>query len=195
MDEFIRWTEKNKKKGRILPFVRGLRLSSRLIYAIRDSISQSPFAVDWGHLVDENEKYVSPECDIIIYRKDNDAILEHWNGIVNQSRRADSIMDFKFVRKRFVKLVISCKSLIKTSEIDKKYCKDLKKYVKNVWLFAECCGPRSVKAILKNAKKFGYQDFFYLYTWSPKSSPAENLDGWQDFIKKIKRNSKLPNSR
>ena len=52
IDPIIRMMEKNKEKGRILGFLRGLRLSAHLIYAIRDVLSGSGLHAAWGHLMD-----------------------------------------------------------------------------------------------------------------------------------------------
>ena len=76
IDEFIRRLELTGHSGRILPFVRGLRLSAHLIYAIRDILSDSDLEANWGHLLDQKGIYCSPECDVIIHRK---GYIRKWN--------------------------------------------------------------------------------------------------------------------
>lgn len=51
MDVFIRQMEADKRKGRVLPFVRGLRLSAQLIYVIRVILTGSDLTANWGHLL------------------------------------------------------------------------------------------------------------------------------------------------
>jgi len=184
MDDFIRRLEATKSKGRILPFIRGLRLSAHLIYAIRELLEGTDLTANWGHLLDERGILCSPECDIIIHRKDGQ--VSRWNG------NEKPVMDFRFISMEGSLAVVSCKSrLIK---IDKSYAKLMKKFVKRVWLFAECCGPRSSKSLEESAKKAGYQKFWYLYTWSPKSMPKFNTDGWFNFVSEVKKLKNLRSS-
>src|SRR5258707_13284732 len=60
-------------EGDILGFVKGLRLSARLIYFLRErlseTLSQSNLAVSWGQLLDDNCEFCSRECDVIIHSK------------------------------------------------------------------------------------------------------------------------------
>src|SRR6266849_10235424 len=117
-----------KYEGGILAFVKGLRLSARVIYFLRERLSSTDLEVNWGHLVDRNEESCSPECDVIIHEKGH---LRKWNG------GEKSVMDFRFVEAGSVRAVVSCKSSLDT--IDKAYPKSLRKYgVKTVFLFAEC---------------------------------------------------------
>ncbi len=177
MSDFIRQLESRKSKGRVLSFVRGLRLSAHLIYAIRDLLVGSDLTANWGHLLDKEGVFCSPECDIIIHKTDGQ--IGQWNG------NKEPVMDFRFISMAQAIVVISCKSQVKS--IDKKYPKSIKKYVKKVWLFGECCGPKSAKALTEKAKKVGYEKFWYLYTWSPKTEPDYNNDGWFDFVKEVKK--------
>jgi hypothetical protein len=76
MDSFIRDMEAKRQKGRILPFVRGLRLSALLIYAIREMLEGTGLTANWGHLIDDEGHYCSCECDVIIHQKGNKS--EQW---------------------------------------------------------------------------------------------------------------------
>jgi len=170
IDAIIQLLEKNKDKGRILGFVRGLRLSAQLIYQIRDILSGSGLRADWGHLVDEDTSLCSPECDIIIY---DGTYKRRWNN------NDEPVMDFRFVEYSHAKAVISCKSYL--TRIDTDYPRTLRRYVKQVWLFAECC-PRGKENILRlKARKAGYKGFYYLYPWDGKGSFEPNEDGWISF--------------
>jgi len=171
---------KNVKEG-ILPFVTGLRFSAQITYLVRNLLENSNLAADWGHILDGDKILIfSNECDIIIYRKQAGSVKATWNG-----DRKDKIMDFKFIDKDAVIGVISCKSYITKSSIDSDYPKALSSYTKRVWLFAECCGPKSIDSIRTEAKSFGYKDFWSLYTWSPSLGAKENKAAWEKFEKKI----------
>ena len=93
MDTYLRFLQQIRRKGwgKVLPFVRGLRLSARLIYVIRKHIEGTSLAADWGHLMSDDEKYLSPECDIIIY--DKRGMIEEWND-----KTKSAVMNFKFIR-------------------------------------------------------------------------------------------------
>ena len=124
LDPNIRLMDTTKDKGRILGFVKGLRLSARILYILRTIVSSQKLEVSWGHLVDDYGKSCSPECDIIIHRPGY--ILE-WNGSSNP------IMNFKFIQSRNALAVVSCKSYAKS--IDKDYCINFKKYnLENIFL-------------------------------------------------------------
>ncbi|QHT68705.1 hypothetical protein GXP67_19680 [Rhodocytophaga rosea] len=77
INTYIRQIEKRqgKNKGTILPFVRGLRFSALLIYAIRQFLD-SDLEASWGHLIND-EGELSRECDIIIHNKGH---YMRWNG-------------------------------------------------------------------------------------------------------------------
>ena len=58
MSDFIRQLESRKSKGRVFSFIRGLRLSAHLIYAIRDRLIGSDLTANWGHLLDNDGNFV-----------------------------------------------------------------------------------------------------------------------------------------
>lgn len=178
IDPYIRQLEKEKKKGRIFPFVRGLRLSARLIYVIRDILSETNLTANWGQLLDEQGNYCSCECDIIIHHKGHE---RRWNG------KDQPVMDFRFIKQQNAIAVISCKSYLRSGDIDVEYCKSMKPFVKKIWLFAECCGHNSVKSIEQKVLESGYKKFWYLYSWSNKTDPHPNMDGWINFVKEVKQ--------
>src|SRR6266576_7224155 len=65
------------REGDILGFVRGLRLSARLIYFLRERLSSTGLEVNWGHLLDQSEESCSPECDVIVHTPGH---VREWNG-------------------------------------------------------------------------------------------------------------------
>jgi hypothetical protein len=184
-EELLQWRidpeiiklEKKTPGGLVLGFVKGLRLSARLIYAIRKNLSHSNLEVGWGHLLDVERDHLSPECDIIIHRKGH---IQRWNG-----DRLDKIMDVSFVDSRLVIAVVSCKSSIRA--VDVEYCKRMKQYVPDILLFAECCSPGAVKRLKESAKSAGYKGFWYLYTCTRTSEHVHDENEWEDFIEVIKR--------
>ncbi|MCW3102701.1 MAG: hypothetical protein JWO09_1141 [Bacteroidetes bacterium] len=183
LSPFIRDKESQTgvNKGLIFPFARGLRFSALLIYAIRESLSGSDLEVNWGQIVDDSGLACSGECDIIIHKKGHE---EKWNG----GAGGHHVMDFRFIHKNNALVVISCKSYLANATVEKDYCENILKYVKNVWLFAECCGPESVKLIKNNSKKIGYKNFWYLYTWSRKTDKiVDDEKGWYHFIETVKK--------
>ena len=183
IDSFIREIDakEGKNKGGVLSFVRGLRLSALLIYAIRDLLEGSNLTANWGHIIDEDGQLCSRECDIIIH--DTNVPIYRWNGDGGNNH----VMDFRFIPYSGAKVVVSCKSYLVTNEIEVDYCIDLKKFVDRVWLFAECCGPRSDESIEEAAKKIGYENFWYLYKWSKgKNDVEETPEVWLDFVEVVK---------
>jgi len=172
----IQEMEKEKPGGIILGFVKGLRLSARLIYAIREHVSSSRLEVDWGHLLTEEGNSCSPECDIIIHLP---GCEREWNGNKN------GIMDFKFINCREAIAVISCKSLIRS--IDRRYPQKLKPYVDKVFLFAECCEPTDINKLKKSAQTAGYEGFWYLYACNQATSQCTvDPKQWEDFLRKLR---------
>jgi hypothetical protein len=138
-------------EGDILGFVRGLRLSARVIYFLRERLSTTGLEINWGHVV-KDEQSCSPECDIIIHTAGH---VRKWNG------NAAPVMDFKFVDASSVRAVVSCKSTL--DHIDKDYPKALKKYgVKKIFLFAEVCRASQLKSLRSAAKKAGYSGLWSL---------------------------------
>jgi hypothetical protein len=183
IDTFIRDAEakEGSNKGVVLGFVRGLRLASLLIYQIRQLLDGCDYTANWGHIIDHNGEFCSRECDIIIHSKN--IPLYQWDGDGNGSH----IMDFRFIPYDAARIVISCKSFLTTSKIEKEYCHDMLKYVDRVWLFAECCGPESDKKIEDAAKEIGYENFWYLYKWNKnKNELTETIDIWDDFVAAVK---------
>lgn len=154
----MRLMDKTKDKGRVLQFVKGLRLSAEIAHIMRNVLSDFPsLEVNWGHLIDENGVSCSPECDIIVHKRGQ---IERW---VDQEPR---IMDFRFVRCDNAVAVVSCKSFKKSLlKADKEYRVELKKYkVDNLFLIAECCKTSRVNPLRNDTKNAGYRDFFYLYS-------------------------------
>jgi len=74
-DPDIKLMTSTKSAGRVLDFVKGLRLSSQVIYLLRDVLSGSGFKVNWGHLIDDQHRSCSPECDAIVHR----GHIRRWN--------------------------------------------------------------------------------------------------------------------
>ena len=93
--------------GRILPFVFGLRLSARLIYALRRRFRSTGVDVSWGHLVAADGSLVSPECDIILHR--GGPLAGQWNDCTQSP-----VMDFHFVYCTRSLAVVSCKSFVRS---------------------------------------------------------------------------------
>ena len=181
LDPYIREMEKakGKNKGLIFPFARGLRFSALLIYNIREILLDSDLQANWGQIIDSAGEYCSGECDIIIHSGKH---VRKWNG----SNDVGQIMDFRFIKQKDVKAVISCKSYITKSTIEVDYLDNLKNYVSNVWLFAECCGPNSIAPIRAEAKALGYDNFWPLYTWNKLTGDVnETFADWLDFMEKI----------
>jgi hypothetical protein len=176
IDPEIQKLEKRKPGGLVLGFVKGLRLSARLIYAIRKTLSDYHLQVDWGHLLDLEKDCLSPECDIIIHFPGH---VQRWNGSPNP------IMDVTFVDSRSAIAVVSCKSSIRT--VDVEYCERMKQYVSDVLLFAECCAPGAVERLKRSAESAGYKGFWYLYTCTRTSEHVHDENEWDNFLDVIKR--------
>lgn len=151
-----------KYEGDILGFVKGLRFAARTIYFLRERLSPYPnVEVSWGHIIQEDGRSCSPECDVIVHEKGH---VRQWNG------NSHSIMDFKFIYPGTVHAVVSCKSLI--SAIDKEYPKVLKTFgIDSVFLFAECCKEADSKRLQKSARKCGYTGLWWLYLTDNPDSP------------------------
>ena len=170
-------TERKKGSELILGFVKGLRLSARLIYALRKYLSEFPVEVDWGHLINQSQDSISPECDIIIHEK---GCIAAWNGTEKP------VMDFKFVKCDQAIAVISCKSSLHS--IDKKYYDRLKPYIKYILLFAECCAPNKIIPLKSNAIRVGYTGLWHLYSFDKETGKTDNLSKeWDNFLETLKR--------
>lgn len=144
-----------KYEGDILGFVKGLRLSARVIYFLRECLSDTHFEVSWGHVLNAEEQSCSPECDIVIHSKGH---IRKWNG----DGGADPVMNFRFVRAEGVRAVVSCKSRL--DAIDPDYPKALKRFgISKVFLFAECCREDQLASLRAKAKGAGYSGLWCLY--------------------------------
>jgi hypothetical protein len=142
-------------------FVKGLILSTNII-EVMDRHIPNGYKADWGQVIDERDgNTLSRECDIIIYKG------KPFKSIKNKS------IKFVLVDKKQVKVVIQVRSSIQSvSRDDRKYCKELKKFVPAVWYIAECCWARSknrADTIKKDLKNAGYVQFFYFYRMNPDS--------------------------
>jgi len=170
---------KGSKLGEVLAFVRGLRLSARLVYILRNRLTDYDVSVHWGHVQDGNRGICSPECDIIIHQGGEAA---RWNGSTDQ----DCVMDFRFIKAPHVLAVISCKS--KTDGIDPDFARVLKKKfkVKHVYIFAESIKATAKKRLSKEARSYGYKGFWYLYEFRKLDERAVNRDVYMDFLKKLR---------
>lgn len=183
LDSYIRQleTKKGKGKGNIFPFARGLRFSALLIYTIRQVLSGTNLTANWGQIIDNDGDTFSNECDIIIHSKNKEE--KKWNGDGN----GNHIMDFYFINQTDVKAVISCKSYLRSAEIEVDYCNSIKNFCPKIWLFTECCGHRSTISIRKKAVEIGYENFWTLYTWNKKDgSDREAFDNWKHFVEQLK---------
>jgi hypothetical protein len=144
-----------KYEGDILGFVKGLRFSARVIYFLREWLSDTHFEVNWGHVLNAEEQSCSPECDIIIHSKGH---VRKWNG----DGGTDPVMNFRFVRAEDVRAVVSCKSQM--NAIDPDYPKALKQFgIRKVFLFAECCREDQLASLRAKAKGAGYSGLWCLY--------------------------------
>ncbi len=163
----------------VLRFVTGLRFSALLIYSIRAILRSTALTANWGMIVDRSGKY-SPECDIVLH--DNGSEYA-WDGGDDVN---GSVMDFHFIDREKVKLVVSCKafSVTQISQSMKDDVVNLADYVDNVWLFAECCQYGQVAKVRKEARDAGYKGFFYLYCLKKSGSPGKYDEiGWCQFAK------------
>ena len=105
-------------------------------------------------------------------------------------------MDFKFVDQKATVAVISCKSYLKSIDQDyEDYCRKVQKYVKDVWLFAECCPPSAVNRLREKSREAGYGNFWYLYPWDGERSIQLGENMCFDFLKAVKRLAKTSSSR
>jgi hypothetical protein len=167
-------------EGDILGFVKGLRLSARVIYFLRECLSELDCEVSWGHVLNAEEQSCSPECDIIIHSRGH---VREWNG------GKHPVMHFKFIRAERVHAVVSCKS--KLDSIDRGYPKKLKPYgIKKVFLFAECLRQDQLDALRAKAKVEGYGGLWCLY-FTPQgvdgSIISHDQNMYVDFAKAIRK--------
>jgi len=165
------------RKG-ILPFVRGLRFSSLLIYQIRKILNRGAWTASWGMIVDENSGAHSPECDIVVHKN---GCVHAWDG---GDDVGGPVMDFRFVSKTDAVLVISCKQMVSsiTAEI-RKHAASLSTFVPRTWLFAERCEKRKINNLGKRSKAGGYGEFFFLYSFEQGLIGYEyNEKNWLRFV-------------
>lgn len=156
-------------------FVKGLILSTNIIEVI-DKHLPNGYGADWGQVIDEKDgNTLSKECDIIIYKG------KPFKTIENKS------ITFVLVDKQQTKIVIQVKSGIQSIIADvRNYCKELKKFVPQVWFIAECCWAKSknrVKTIERNLKDAGYKQIFYFYRMN-EDTLSKTID-YRPFIKFI----------
>ena len=153
-------------------FVKGLILSTNIIEVIDKHIPNG-YRADWGQVIDEKDgNTFSKECDIIIYESKPSKLIK------NKS------ITFVLADKKQTKIVIQVKSSIQSvTNDDKKYCKEIKKFVPEVWYIAECCWKKSknrVEALRREIKKTGYNQFFYFYRMN--EATLERTIDYEPFI-------------
>lgn len=166
-------------EGNILSFVKGLRISARLIYFLRNCLSEEECEVSWGHILDSSGQSCSPECDVIIHQKGQ---IKQWNG----SGPNNCVMDFKFIRASRVRAVVSCKSVV--TSIDEGYPEQLEKFgVSDVFLFGECCSKTNYANLKHRAQDAGYINLFCAYfTESDSPSPVRDEQHHFEFYDRIR---------
>jgi len=170
---------KKHKRGDILPFVKGLRLSARLIYILRKKLSDFDVDINWGHIQDDGKRLCSPECDIIIHKG---GISDTWNG--DNDKRP--VMDFHFIQRKSVKAVISCKSMI--DSIDDDFARVVTKEfnINNLFIFAEAAQLSHYTKLKATAKKSGYKGLWTLYNIGKKDEIIADENEYLNFLSTIK---------
>ena len=155
------------------------KLEAKTGIAVRKVLTGTSLTANWGHLMDKSGDFCSCECDVIIHHEEG--LIRQWDGT------KDPIMNFGFIDQESAVVVVSCKSYLRSSDIDREYCKLMEPFVKRIWLFAECCGPRSPERIRAKALEFGYEKFWHIYTWSKQTEPKPDKAGWGEFVEEVKR--------
>jgi len=156
--------------GGILGFVKGLRLSAKVVYYLRELLSDTDLEVCWGHIIDKDGLSCSPECDVLVHEKGR---TRRWNGDKH------SVMEFDFVKASSVVAVVSCKSQL--TSIDESYVGLLRPYgVRAVFLLAECCSKSSFEGLRSRAKKAGYKGLWCLYRTS--NGDSDNIEEDEDML-------------
>ena len=180
--------DEKRSKGRILGFVKGLRFSARVAYLVRDILAGANLHVSWGHLVDMRGTSCSPECDIIVHPP---GFIQKWN-----CGGKHPIMDFKFIKCTDARAVISCKSFARNVDMD--YFKSMKPYkIGCVYLVAECCNPKDLLRLERQAKGAGYAGFCSIYTIKKGASTfSVNEPGILEFVTAMRKlmKTKINNS-
>lgn len=172
---------KRKKRGDILDFIKGLRLSARLIYILRERLRDQGVEVNWGHVEDDSQRLCSPECDIIIH---DGGVADRWNG-----RNDHCVMDFLFIKREAVKAIISCKSTLTASGIDADFAEVVRKTfkIKNTFLFAETVDHSQYASLKKKAKAAGYKGLWPLYRLAPNDQKVKNPQDYLDFLHALRQ--------
>lgn len=160
-------------------FVKGLILSTNIIELIDKHIPNG-YRADWGQVIDVKDgNALSKECDIIVYEG------KPFKLIKNRS------MNFVLVDKNRTKIVIQVRSSIQSVTADDlKYCKELNKFVPEVWYIAECCWATSksrAENIKRELKRAGYKQFFHFIIKNDNNETiAIGYDPFFNFINLIK---------
>lgn len=171
--------ELHEARKSVLAFVTGLRFSALLIYEMRDILKNTNLAVNWGTIIDESGDRCSAECDIIVHKNGSEFA---WNGEIDVG---GSVMDFHFVNKQNVKLIVSCKGF-EVSQIDQNMKNDIIKlgdWVENVWLFVEYSKATQLRDLYKDAKDAGYKKFYYLYSKREDGGLVYDESLWCEFAR------------
>ncbi len=166
----------------VLPFIWGLRFSALLIYRIRKVLRGSSLKASWGAILSDAGGICSPECDVIVHEGESAYV---WNG---DDAVDDRVMDFHFVPRDQARLVISCKQRIRS--VGAKMRRDafrLMEYVPRVWLFAVCCKEGRQEDLERQARKAGYERFWWLYSLAKGGMERENEPGWAGFVEELRR--------
>jgi len=170
-----------KQSERIHAFIRGLRLSARLIYIIRRVLSGTGMEVHWGQVLSEDGRVCSRECDVIIHRPGE---LARWNGDDEKP-----VMDFRFITREKAAAVISCKSFLRSVDKEQiRYREDMKRYVDRVYLFAGYCYRSSLSRLRQTAHTAGYDGLWHLCAIDRKTGVTEQDEHvWVSFIGEMEK--------
>jgi len=176
---------KGEYVGSILGFVKGLRISAKLIYFIRTTLSNHPCDVNWGHIIDISRDSCSPECDVIVHDR---GLFARWNG------GEKPIMDFLFIESKYVKAVVSCKSRL--TAIDKDYPRHMNAHgINKVFLFAECCSHTNYANLRAQALQAGYSGLWCAYfTVGQEDEVVDDEFHHLDFWKTLRELYNLPHA-
>jgi hypothetical protein len=181
LDKYRIEQELHEARKSVLAFVTGLRFSALLIYEMRTILKNTNLAVNWGTVIDDRGDKCSTECDIILYKNGSEFA---WNGDIDVGGR---VMDFHFVNKQNVKLVVSCKGF-EVSQIDQNMKNDIVKlgdYVENVWLFVEYCKAKQLRGLCEDAKDAGYKKFYHLYLLKEDGTLDYDENLWCEFAESL----------
>ena len=162
-------------------FVKGLILSTNIIAFIEKHIPDG-LRADWGQVIDTYDgDILSKECDIIIYEGKP------------YKRFENRCMDFVLVDKNKARVIIQVKSSISSVQHDDRYyCKELKKFVKEIWYLSEACiasSKRRIRKIRGDLKSIGYRRFFYFYRIA--DNPVKRVIEYGPYIELVSLIKKL----